>query len=525
MNKEIKKNLTGMKRILKSDFRFQSRAGFQISGFGFQKRSEFEDSRFKIQNSKNLCKSSSSLLKKSVSICVHLWIIFFVLLSFVPNLTAQIAIEPVVEKVEPQQIMPEVNLTIGQYLDLENGMTADEAVKIALGNNGEIRAMRDELEAVKAQIKQAELKPNPRLMTGGSVQPFGGGMNSQMAQVTLPLELGNRRGARIGVAESQFKIQEALLKDAERRLAAEVRMKFGESLAMIEKLRFLEELLANVEQGYKLISAKVSEGENAPLEQNMSLVELNRIRSMREMAVANTEIKLLELRNQIGFEPNSILRLNGDFKNLLENIPLKTEAEEKAILQRPDLESLRLMIDFGNSKLEQARSEGRLDAGVSLGYQRMTRMMPQVANQNPVELNQRIVGENFLTFGVELLLPVRNKNQGNIESASLEINAAQKRLEFGELTVRREVAAAYARFAGASRALAIYQVGVRNQARQNLQVVWQTYELGEKDLLDYIGEERRYLELENALIDAELEVYQAKIEIYRAINAPELIAK
>jgi outer membrane protein TolC len=123
------------------------------------------------------------------------------------------------------------------------------------------------------------------------------------------------------------------------------------------------------------------------------------------------------------------------------------------------------------------------------------------------------------------VLPVRNKNQGNIESASLEINAAQKRIEFGELTIRREVAVAYARLAGAARALAIYRVGVRNQAKQNLQVVWQTYELGEKDLLDYIGEERRYLELENALIDAELEVYQAKIEIYRALNSPELITK
>ena len=74
---------------------------------------------------------------------------FLVSFSFVPNLTAQIAIEPVVEKVEPEQIMPEVNLTIGRYLDLVNGTTADEAVRIALENNGEIQAIRDELEATK----------------------------------------------------------------------------------------------------------------------------------------------------------------------------------------------------------------------------------------------------------------------------------------------------------------------------------------------------------------------------------------
>ncbi len=461
----------------------------------------------------------------SAIIRINPWTIFLVLVCFISNLTAQIAIEPAVKKVEPNQIMPEINLTIGRYLDLVDGMTADEAVRIALENNGEITALRDELEATKALIKQAELKPNPRLQIMATQEGFLGNRYSGGASVMLPLEWGNRRGARIEVAEAQFKVRQSALADSERQLAAEVRLKFGESLALIEKLKFLEELVANIEQGYKLISAKVVEGSNAPLEQNMSVVELNRVRSMREMAVADVQIQLLELRNILGLEPREILRINGDFEDLLGGLPPEATAIEQAISQRPDIEALRLTLGLGDAKLEQARSEGRLDAGVSLGIQRMTRVQPMITNRNPVELTPSLIGENFITFGVDLMLPVRNKNQGNIESASLEINAARKRIEFGELTIRREVTAAYIRFEGAARALAIYQVGVRNQAKQNLQVVWQTYELGEKDLLDYIGEERRYLDLENNLIDAKLSVYQARIEIYRALNSPELTAR
>lgn len=461
-------------------------------------------------------------LIRKLSVCslVYLWIVFL----FVLNLQAQIAIEPAVKMVEPQQITPDVNITVQQYLDPSNGTTADDAVREALANNGEIMAQRDELEAVKAQIKQAELRPNPRLMIGGSVQP-NGSMNTEMAQFTLPLELGKRRGARIGVAESEFRVREAALVNSERILAADVRLKFGEALALIEKLKFLEELVANVQQGYQLISAKVTEGSSAPLERNMSLVELNRIRSMREIAVANTEIKLLELRNVIGAEPTQPLRLKGNIETLSAGITTLTIATRQAVLQRPDLEALRLSLALGSASLEQAKSEGRLDAGVSLGYQRMTRFMPMITSQNPVELKPNMVGENFITFGMEFTLPVRNKNQGNIESASLQIQAAQKRLDFGELTVRREVVAAYTRYERSNRALAIYQVGVRNQAKENLQVVWRTYEFGDKDLLDYIGEERRYLELENSLIDAALDVYQARIEIQRATNSPELITK
>ncbi|MCY7376688.1 MAG: hypothetical protein LH472_12075, partial [Pyrinomonadaceae bacterium] len=59
----------------------------------------------------------------------------------------------------------------------------------------------------------------------------------------------------------------------------------------------------------------------------------------------------------------------------------------------------------------------------------------------------------------------------------------------------------------------------------NLQVVRQTYELGARNLIDYLIEQRRFIELENEFIDAQLAVYAARVEILRATNAPELIKK
>ncbi len=107
-------------------------------------------------------------------------------------------------------------------------------------------------------------------------------------------------------------------------------------------------------------------------------------------------------------------------------------------------------------------------------------------------------------------MPVRNRNQGTIEAALFEQEAAQKRIEFGELTIRREVYVAFARYNRAVRSLTIFQNGVRDQANTNLQVIWQTYEFGKNSLSDYIAEERRFLEIENELIDALLETYLAR---------------
>jgi cobalt-zinc-cadmium efflux system outer membrane protein len=132
---------------------------------------------------------------------------------------------------------------------------------------------------------------------------------------------------------------------------------------------------------------------------------------------------------------------------------------------------------------------------------------------------------HYLRFGVSIMLPVRNKNQGAVEAAAAELAAAKSRREFAELTVRREVAVAYAQYDRAVRAEEIFRVGARDPARANLDVVRQTYELGAKTLLDYIAEQRRFIELENDFIEAQLAVYNARVEIQRSTSAPELIKR
>jgi hypothetical protein len=93
------------------------------------------------------------------------------------------------------------------------------------------------------------------------------------------------------------------------------------------------------------------------------------------------------------------------------------------------------------------------------------------------------------------------------------------------ITVRREVASAFARYQGAARAAEIYRVGVQGQASANLDVVRQTYELGSKTLLDFIAEQRRFIEVQNGYIEALVATYQARVEIERASASPELIKR
>jgi outer membrane protein, heavy metal efflux system len=435
------------------------------------------------------------------------------LCGIVPPVNAQVTTQPPIQ-----------NSSL-KYLDSVNGKTVDELVAHALANNAELAAMRKEAEAGEALLRQAGYRPNPTLEVTGARQ-IGGADNNVMVQGELPLELRGRRSARIRAAARELEIRQQAAAERERQLASEVRAKFGEALAAALKLQFTEHITESARENYELVAAKVTEGRTPPLEQNMESVELNRMRAERETAEGSVEMRMFELRNLIGVAPEEPLKLRDEFASLLGPVPPQEIATARALQTRPDLAGARAVEQLAIARIEQARAEGRIDADVMLGYQRMKSGFPLLGIEESTGALLPIDSKfHFFTFGIRLNLPVRNRNQGMIAAAQLESDAARSRREFGELTVKREIASAYARYNRALRAMEIYRVGVRDQAADNLDVVRQTYELGSKTLLDYIAEHHRYTDTEKGYIDAQLEVYLARVEILRAVYATELLNK
>lgn len=404
---------------------------------------------------------------------------------------------------------------VARYADPQTGLTVDQAVAYALEHNGELLAARKEIDAANALVKQATLRANPKVDASVS-KTITETDNNVTLNGMLPLELGGRRPARIRVAERELEMRRQDVANRERMLAADVRAKFGEALAAILKLGFDEDLITTSQRGYNLVAARVTEGGTAPLEQNMVLVELNRLRSNRETAEGKTQIEMLELRNLIGMAPDEPLRLRGDFNDLITPLSSLLEATDRALSDRPDLKLAKAAESFAEARIEQARAEGKLDASLTAGYQRMDSSYPLNGINEAGQISPIRSTFHYFTVGISLELPVRNKNQGAIEAAVAESEAAKRRREFLELTVRREVASAYAQYNSTARAAEIFRVGVKDQANANLDVVRQTYELGSKTLIDYLGEQRRFIDLQNGYIDALLDTYKARVEIERA---------
>ncbi|MEX2222898.1 MAG: TolC family protein [Candidatus Rokuibacteriota bacterium] len=395
--------------------------------------------------------------------------------------------------------------------------TIDALVTKALRDNPEVAAARAEVDAGRGRVTQAGLRPNPTLELGGqkALSPD----NNVTVGLSLPLDLNGRKAGRVGVAERDLEMKQAQLADRERRLSAEVRMKAADLLAARRDLQVNDELLSANREALGLVGEQVRRGAIPALEENLLLVEVNRLDASRRLLEGRAEIYSLQLRALAALPDEAPFSLAGQLEPAV-SVPDRGAAVVSALEQRADLRAARAEGAMARAKVLREQAEGRWDASVSVGYQRQE--MGFGLNGLTDRGGVRPIQDTFHFFGggVSVMLPVRNQNQGNVAAARAEAVAADRRVELASLVIRQEVASAFTQYDAARRSLEIYARGVRDVARQNLDVVRRTYQLGRTTLLDVISEQRRYIEIEMGYTEALKQVYGAAVEIERALGGP-----
>ncbi|MGE3537347.1 MAG: TolC family protein [Candidatus Tectimicrobiota bacterium] len=398
-------------------------------------------------------------------------------------------------------------------------VTVDAFVACALADNPELQGVRAEVDAAQGRIRQAELRPNPMLELGYQ-DSVTGTDNNLTAMLTVPLDLNGRKAGRVGVAARTLEMKRAQILDRARRLRAEVQMKAGALLAAQRNLQFTEELLQVNRNALDLLHGRVGRGAAPPLEANLLRVEVNRLEASRQMLASQVQVALLQLKALAGLGPDAPVSLRG----VLHTTPPPFDLQEglrRALATRSDVLMAQADVAMAEAMILKEQAEGRWDASVNVGYMRqrfgyMLNGLTERGDLQPIDAVFHYVGG-----GVTVMLPVRNRNQGNIAAAFAEVQAAAHRMAAIRLAIGQDVTAAFTQYEAAHRALEIYTQGVREVARQNLEVVRKTYELGRTSLLDLIAEQRRYIDIEMGYTVSLQQTYDAVVGIERAVGAGE----
>ena len=399
-------------------------------------------------------------------------------------------------------------------VDAVHGRTAEELVSIALQRNGDVLAARQQVEAARGGLTQAQLRANPSAEISGSKE-VGGPQNTLLLGGSLPLELYHRRERRMEVAASGIRTADFERMERERQVRGEVEAKFGEVLAAQRNLQVIEDLLKLNQDALGLTQARADQGAAPPLDANLLQVEVNRIDSRRVDFEATLGVSLLELKSLIGMKAEEQLQLHGALQSQPPELT-RDAAIQRALATRPDLLAARAAEEVATAKLKQAQTEGKADAAVSANYQRMDSSFDLNGLNDAGQLRPIRGVFHSIGAGVSVTLPVRNRNEGAIQTAVAQMEEARRRREYMELIVTREVLTAFLVQAKAKESLDIYSRGVRDQASQNLDVIRKTYELGRTQLLDVIAEQRRFVDVETGYTEALNRAYQASVRVRTA---------
>lgn len=402
------------------------------------------------------------------------------------------------------------------FLDPRGGVTEEELVTRALASNPTLLAERQRIATAKGDVTQARLRQNPSVTLGG-LKEVNGGDNAINVKGSLPLELFGRRARRTEVAENKEEATQQAVADHERLLTGEVRMRFGQALAAIRDLTFVDQLLQVNRDFLRLMEDRAREGAVPALDADEIRVEANRVETLRINYQAKAEVALLALKETAGIDPEESIRLKG----VLELPPQaydRTQLLQLAMDHRPDLAFQRANEELANAELRSDRAKGKPDGTVFGGYERpdfgfSQRAFDAAGNLAPIRQTF-----NHVVFGFDINLPVFNRNQGAFVADTAAIQAARSRIAAVNLSLRHEVAQNLVRFDGARARVAAYRSGVRDQAAHNLDVVRQTYSYGRTTLLDVIAEQRRYIDIETGYTDILLDAYSARIALEQAVG-------
>ncbi|MFN2444727.1 MAG: TolC family protein [Vicinamibacterales bacterium] len=406
-----------------------------------------------------------------------------------------------------------------QYVDPVKGLSLDQAIAQALEQEPLLRSARTEIDVARGMRLQASLRPNPNVSFERREEPAGTDNHTTVA-MEWPLDLF-RKGPRVAVADRELQAVQIGVADRERLLAADVRMKYGEVIAGVRHLGILDELVATTRRQHALLRSRVEEGATPPLERDLLDVELRRLQADRVLQAGLTQAALFELKRVLGLSANASLMVRDTLEDVMQRESAaapQVPASSAVLKQRADVREAAARVDVADAKIERVQADGRFDVNLFANYMRMDAGFPQRAFAANGSL-ERVRGLfHYVSAGAMVTVPVLNRNQGEIAAARAERAGAAAAYEAARLTADSELAAARARDEHARQAVNTFSSEARALARQNLNVVSQSYDLGRVTVFDVLAEQRRYFDVERTYTDALRTAYEARTALNLAMG-------
>jgi len=369
--------------------------------------------------------------------------------------------------------------------------------------NLELLAQRLSVPIAEAQVAVARMFPDPQI-TGGVTQVDISGQGAPLVStlgVTLTLELGGKRGARVSVAEAEAQVTRAMLEDFLRNQRADAASAYIDALYTRLVRERKQRTLESLEKLLAINQQRLRVGDIGEAALVQSRVEAERYRG--DVLAAQAEVRTADLKvaQYLGkasppLQPDAAAfsnRLQGDLK-----IPARAFDEQQLVeharQERPDVHAQRLGQEAALFRVKLARANRVPDLTFNVSWQRSLNSEPFASP-----------AYDALTATGTLPLPLSRIYRGELDAARhAEVRAAYQ-TGSAELRAEIEVRTALTRYRAAADQVKLYTQGVLVDADRVHAATLYTYQRGGATLLEVLNAQRTvdevYLAYYNALAD------------------------
>jgi len=325
----------------------------------------------------------------------------------------------------------------------EKVVTLQEIMAIARENNGDLKALREEVGIGEAAKIKAGLYSNPTLDLEGATGALTGSSSENRTSFGVSQEFltGGKRVKRLAVAESELVRFGSRIKDAERLLLLEVKTGYYTLLLAESRLDLALKSRELNSQLLQITKERLAAGDIAELDVNLARVENARSEERKieaEHVLVPSRQRLLSL---MGAPALTDLKIAGspETKTFSSN---PAELKVLAMKHRPDLQALASEKSKGEAELTLARAERLPNVTAGIAFSRES-SLTSVGGQDDRSTDYLI--------GLKLSVPIPffDRNQAGIREARTRKSSAEIRQAFVRQSIEREVEEAHARLAAA----------------------------------------------------------------------------
>ena len=379
-------------------------------------------------------------------------------------------------------------------VSLEDGLTEDEAVALALWNNAQFQADLVQLGYARADLIEAGMLRNPILSL-----LFPLGPKQFESTLNLPIEFFWQRPKRVAsaklnteqVADNLIQHGLNLIRDV---MIAYTDLECAQKREVItaEEAKLQHEIADIASERFKV-------GDISGLEETAFHLEAAQTWEASVRFARDAELAEEKLKNLLGLGLEKIpIQLKSD-PDSGELNPLPSDLLEAAFAARPDLRAAEIAIEA---------------AGQRVGWERA-----KIFNLTAViDAN----GEGKAGFemgpGMQLELPILNQNNGKIVRAMAEFTQAARQYIAVKHRIAREVKDAHTQYTAAQKALNILEKDVMPAAAAAAANAAEAYKIGDISYLELLDFRRQLLASRLRNTEAESELRKAKISLEHSIG-------